>query len=55
MSDGVPGERDLTPKPVLSSTVSLIRQMELTDANLLGNVHGGEIMKLVDTAGGLTT
>jgi acyl-CoA hydrolase len=27
--------------------------MELTDANLLGNVHGGEIMKLVDTAGGL--
>jgi acyl-CoA hydrolase len=54
MSDGVPGEWDLTPKPVLSSTVSLIRQMELTDANLLGNVHGGEIMKLVDTAGGLT-
>ena len=27
--------------------------MELTDANLVGNVHGGEIMKLVDTAGGL--
>jgi acyl-CoA hydrolase len=27
--------------------------MELTDANLLGNVHGGEIMKMVDTAGGL--
>jgi acyl-CoA hydrolase len=53
MSDGVPGEWDLTPKPVPSSTVSLIRQMELTDANLLGNVHGGEIMKLVDTAGGL--
>src|SRR5207249_1566276 len=27
--------------------------MELTDANLLGNVHGGAVMKLVDTAGGL--
>jgi acyl-CoA hydrolase len=27
--------------------------MELTDANLLGNVHGGEIMKMVDTAAGL--
>jgi len=27
--------------------------MELTDANLLGNVHGGAIMKLVDNAGGL--
>jgi len=27
--------------------------MEVADANLLGNVHGGEIMKLVDTAGGL--
>jgi acyl-CoA hydrolase len=27
--------------------------MDLTTANLLGNVHGGEIMKMVDTAGGL--
>jgi acyl-CoA hydrolase len=44
---------DLAPKPASSSTVSLIRQMELSDANLLGNVHGGEVMKLVDTAGGL--
>jgi acyl-CoA hydrolase len=33
--------------------VTLIRQMDLTDANILGNVHGGEIMKMVDTAGGL--
>ncbi|CAN5121367.1 acyl-CoA thioesterase [soil metagenome] len=44
---------DLTPKPASASEVALIRQMDLTDANLLGNVHGGEIMKLVDTAGGL--
>jgi acyl-CoA hydrolase len=45
--------RDLTPRPASASSVTLIRQMELTDANLLGNVHGGELMKLVDTAGGL--
>lgn len=44
---------DLTPKPASASSVSLIRQMDLTDANLLGNVHGGEVMKLVDSAGGL--
>jgi acyl-CoA hydrolase len=44
---------DLRPKPPSVSSVSLIRQMELADANLLGNVHGGEVMKMVDTAGGL--
>jgi acyl-CoA hydrolase len=31
----------------------LARQMEIPDANLAGNVHGGTIMKLVDTAAGL--
>jgi acyl-CoA hydrolase len=46
-------EWDLTPKPTSASQISLVRMMELTDANLLGNVHGGEIMKMVDTAGGL--
>lgn len=46
-------DRDLVPKPASGSEVALIRQMDLTDANLLGNVHGGEVMKLVDTAGGL--
>jgi acyl-CoA hydrolase len=46
-------EWDLTPRPASASSVVQIRQMELTDANLLGNVHGGEIMKLVDTTGGL--
>jgi acyl-CoA hydrolase len=44
---------DLAPKPSTASSVTLIRQMDLTDANLLGNVHGGEVMKMVDTAGGL--
>jgi acyl-CoA hydrolase len=48
-----PGEFDLTPKSPTASEVTLIRQMELADANLLGNVHGGEIMKMVDGAGGL--
>ena len=48
-----PGMRDLTPRPASASAVTLIRQMELTDANLLGNVHGGRIMKLVDEAGAL--
>ncbi|HEX8100013.1 MAG TPA: acyl-CoA thioesterase [Actinomycetota bacterium] len=46
-------EWDLTPKPPSASSVTLVRQMEQTDANLLGNVHGGEIMKMVDSAGGL--
>lgn len=47
-------DSDLAPKPGAASSVTLIRQMELTDANVLGNVHGGEIMKMVDTAGGLS-
>ena len=35
------------------SRVHLSQQMEVTDANLTGNVHGGVIMRLVDTAAGL--
>ena len=31
----------------------LVRQMEVPDANLAGSVHGGTIMKMVDTAAGL--
>ncbi len=44
---------NLTPKPAADSSVALIRLMDQSDANLMGNVHGGELMKLVDTAGGL--
>src|ERR671915_507662 len=44
---------DLKPKPASASSVVLARQMEIPDANLAGNVHGGTIMKLVDTAAGL--
>ena len=43
----------LPPKPVQASQVVLSRQMEIPDANLAGNVHGGTIMKMVDTAAGL--
>lgn len=44
---------DLTPRPASASAVTLSEQIELTGANLLGNVHGGTVMKLCDTAGGL--
>jgi acyl-CoA hydrolase len=36
------------------SSVLLSQAMAITDANLAGNVHGGVIMKLVDTAAGLS-
>ena len=42
-----------TPKPISASRVTLSQLMHLEHANLLGNVHGGWIMKLVDEAGAL--
>ncbi|OFW78615.1 MAG: hypothetical protein A2Z48_07295 [Actinobacteria bacterium RBG_19FT_COMBO_70_19] len=44
---------DRTPKPVAASQVTLVQLMEITDANIAGIVHGGVVMKLVDTAAGL--
>jgi acyl-CoA hydrolase len=44
--------RDLTPRPVSYSEVAFARTMTLVDANALGNVHGGVIMREVDTAAG---
>ena len=41
------------PKPISASRVTLSQLMHLEHANLLGNVHGGWIMKLVDEAGAL--
>lgn len=35
------------------SMVVLSQVMELAQVNVLGNVHGGEIMKLIDTAAGI--
>jgi len=42
-----------TPKPISASRVTLSQLMHPEHANLLGNVHGGWIMKLVDEAGAL--
>ena len=46
-------EWDVTPRPAAESEVVLAQHMDVGDANLSGNVHGGVIMKLVDTAAGL--
>jgi acyl-CoA hydrolase len=43
----------LAPQLVSASHVSISQLMEPPHANLLGNVHGGHIMKLVDEAGAL--
>jgi uncharacterized protein (TIGR00369 family) len=48
------GSFDLTPRRAADSAVTLVQQMAPTEANPLGNVHGGSIMKLVDTAAGLS-
>ncbi len=42
-----------TSKPMRASRVTLSQLMHLEHANLLGNVHGGWIMKLADEAGAL--
>jgi|SRR3990170_932765 len=44
---------NLTPKNTHASQVTLSQLMHPEHANLLGNVHGGWIMKLVDEAGAL--
>ncbi|MEK6753363.1 MAG: acyl-CoA thioesterase [Chloroflexota bacterium] len=44
---------DFAPKPTRVSRVTLSQLMHPEHANLLGNVHGGWIMKLVDEAGAL--
>ncbi|MDL1910139.1 acyl-CoA thioesterase [Chloroflexi bacterium CFX6] len=43
----------LTPKPMRASRITISQLMHPEHANLLGNVHGGWIMKLVDEAGAL--
>lgn len=42
-----------SPKPIRASRITLSQLMHPEHANLLGNVHGGWIMKLVDEAGAL--
>ncbi len=41
------------PKTPAQSRTVLSQVMEIADANLANNVHGGVIMKLVDTAAGI--
>jgi len=48
------GEWDLSPRNSADSEVELVQLMTVVDANNVGNVHGGTIMKLVDTAAGLS-
>jgi uncharacterized protein (TIGR00369 family) len=45
--------QSLTPKSIRASRVTLSQLMHLEHANLLGNVHGGWVMKLADEAGAL--
>lgn len=42
-----------SPKPIRASRVTISQLMHPEHANLLGNIHGGWIMKLVDEAGAL--
>jgi uncharacterized protein (TIGR00369 family) len=48
MSDATP-----TSRRVADSQTTLVQLMEITHANVAGIVHGGEVMKLVDTAAGI--
>lgn len=41
------------PKPVSASRLVLAQVMTPQDANVYGNVHGGNIMRLADTAAGV--
>lgn len=47
-------DHDLLPRPIEHSRVTFVRTMTLLDANPLGNVHGGVIMREVDSAAGTT-
>src|SRR5262245_34966949 len=47
------GDPKYPPKRVTDSQITLSQQTLPADANPLGNVHGGILMKLVDEAGGL--
>ena len=40
-------------KRVGDSRITLTQVMNVTDANILGNVHGGILMKISDEAGGI--
>ncbi len=43
---------ELRPKTVKESQITMTQQMLPSDANPFGNVHGGAIMRLIDSAAG---
>lgn len=47
-----PSEDPTPPRPVSASRTVMARAMLPSDANPWGNVHGGEIMKLIDSCAG---
>jgi uncharacterized protein (TIGR00369 family) len=47
------GDPSLKARRAADSQLTLALLMNPTDANVMGNVHGGTIMKLVDEAGGI--
>jgi acyl-CoA hydrolase len=51
----VPRQVAPPPKKVAESQTTLVQLMEITHANISGIVHGGEVMKLVDTAAGIAS
>jgi uncharacterized protein (TIGR00369 family) len=53
LSDGVVRKPRLEARSVAASRVLMSVQMNPADANPTGDVHGGTIMKLVDTAAGV--
>jgi acyl-CoA hydrolase len=56
MTDGTARTDGSAPAPArraADSRVELTQLMEVTDANVFGNVHGGVLMRLADTAAGL--
>jgi len=52
-SDPVPADKHATAKPPSASASTLVRPMGIGDANTLGFVHGGTVMRCVDEAAGL--
>lgn len=46
-------QEDLTPRPASGSRTEICVVMEIEHANNAGYVHGGTIMRLVDTAAGI--
>jgi len=48
-----PDEVDLSPRPASQSHTTISVVMEIEHVNNAGYVHGGTIMRLVDTAAGI--